>query len=272
MLDDDSAAEAFDRRNQAWADWQGSPWGRLRYRLAHHTLTRAVATLPGPLRVLDVGGGDGADSLPLAGLGHHVTILDYSASLLAAAAEAAEAAGLSERLRTVHADLAELPGPEAVDVRSGFDLVLCHNVLHYRSDVEATVARLASVVRPGGLLSVMAPNPAMDVLAAAVRRTEPAEAAELLDAATIRGATFDREVQRLEAETVEAALTSVGCRVDHRFGLRCVMDLIADDERKSQATFYAAIERLELLLCDREPYWRTARFWQLVATASSGAG
>jgi S-adenosylmethionine-dependent methyltransferase len=43
------------------------------------------------------------------------------------------------------------------------------------------------------------------------------------------------------------------------------MDLIADDERKSEPDFYAQLLELELLLCEREPYWRTARFWQLTA-------
>jgi S-adenosylmethionine-dependent methyltransferase len=43
------------------------------------------------------------------------------------------------------------------------------------------------------------------------------------------------------------------------------MDLIADDERKADPDFFERLLELELLLCEREPYWRTARFWQLTA-------
>lgn len=49
-----------------------------------------------------------------------------------------------------------------------------------------------------------------------------------------------------------------------RFGIRCVTDYIADDARKHDPDFYADLEQLELALCDREPFLRTARMWQLI--------
>ncbi|MEV4258010.1 hypothetical protein AB0J52_33020, partial [Spirillospora sp. NPDC049652] len=68
-------AAAFDDHADAWDRWREAPWNRLRYRLVAHTLARAADVANGgPLRVLDVGGGDGGDALPLARLGHHVTV------------------------------------------------------------------------------------------------------------------------------------------------------------------------------------------------------
>lgn len=265
MSDGGAAAGVFGGRTGEWASWQASPWGRLRYAVVRETTARAIAELAGPLRVLDVGGGDGADSLPLAEDGHDVTVLDFAPELLAQAQRAAESRGVADRVRVVLADLDDLvagvgePGPGA------FDLVLCHNVLHYRADVPATVRFLTTLVRPGGVVSVMAPNPAMDVLSAAVRRIDPAGARAVLDAPTVHSATFDHPMRRLEAAEVEQALTDAGYAVEHRFGIRCVMDLIADDERKSDPDFYAQLLELALLLCEREPYRRTARFWQLTA-------
>jgi len=227
------------------------------------TTARAIASLPGRLRVLDVGGGDGADSLPLAEDGHDVTVLDFAPELLAQAQRAAETRGVADRVQVVRADLDDLaPGDQLLGT---FDVVLCHNVLHYRADVPATVRFLASLARPGGVLSVMAPNPAMDVLSAAVRRQDPVRALAVLDSPTVHSETFDHPMRRLEAAEVEQALADAGCALEHRFGIRCVMDLIADDERKSDAGFYGQLLDLELQLCEREPYWRTARFWQLTA-------
>jgi S-adenosylmethionine-dependent methyltransferase len=77
--------------------------------------------------------------------------------------------------------------------------------------------------------------------------------------------TFDHEMRRLEADMVEETLVACGCEVTHRFGIRCVSDLIADDDLKSDPAFAADLERLELELCDREPYLRVGKFWQLVA-------
>ena len=269
MTEGGAAAGVFDERAGEWAAWQASPWGRLRYDVVRETTARAVAGLPGRLRVIDVGGGDGADSVPLAGDGHDVTVLDFAPDLLAQAQHMAETRGVADRVRVVRADLDDLV---AGDGSLGtFDVVVCHNVLHYRADVPATVRFLASLARPGGVLSVMAPNPAMDVLSAGVRRLDPAAALAVLDAPTVHGETFDHPMRRLEAAEVEQALADAGCTVEHRFGIRCVMDLIADDGRKSDPAFYDQLLELELRLCEREPYWRTARFWQLSAHSTSSA-
>ena len=266
MTGADGGPNPFSARTEAWQGWQGSPWGRLRYAVVRETTARATADLRGPLRVLDVGGGDGADSISMAVDGHQVTVLDFAPELLEQAERAAAAQGVADHVRTVCADLDSLlAGPVEEIARASFDVVLCHNVLQYRSDVPATVRLLVSLVRVGGLLSVMAPNPAMDVLAAAVRRMDPERAEEVLDAPTIRGETFDHDMRRLEAEEVEEALTESGCEVERRFGIRCVMDLIADDARKAEPAFYAQLRDLELRLCEREPFLRTARFWQLAA-------
>jgi S-adenosylmethionine-dependent methyltransferase len=264
MTDGGEAPGVFGGRAGQWASWQTSPWGRLRYAVVRETTARAMATLSGPLRVIDVGGGDGADCLPLAAEGHDVTVLDVAPELLAQARRAAEERGLAG-VRTVLADLDDLVRGAGEPSLGTFDVVLCHNVLQYRADVPATVRFLASLARPGGVVSVMAPNPAMDVLSAAVRRLDPVRARAVLDSPTVHGETFDHPMRRLEADEVERSLAAAGCTVDHRFGIRCLMDLIADDERKSEPDFYARLLELELLLCEREPYWRTARFWQLTA-------
>src|SRR3954469_24915624 len=80
-----------------------------------------------PLRVLDVGGGSGMFAVPLAGLGHQVTVVDPSADALATLHRRAATAGAAERGRGIQGDgdrmLAALPDGEL------FDLVLCHFVL-----------------------------------------------------------------------------------------------------------------------------------------------
>jgi S-adenosylmethionine-dependent methyltransferase len=64
-----------------------------------HQGTRcAIAGLTGPLRVINVGGGDGAESLPLAARDHEVTVLDFAPELLEQAERAAEATGVPGRV------------------------------------------------------------------------------------------------------------------------------------------------------------------------------
>ncbi|AJF64296.1 hypothetical protein [Streptomyces vietnamensis] len=67
--------EKFDTAMATWQEWQEAPWGRLRYTLAEANLLRHLDEGPGggegpgdgPLRILDLAGGDGGDALPAHG-------------------------------------------------------------------------------------------------------------------------------------------------------------------------------------------------------------
>ena len=119
---------------------------------------------PAPARVLDVGGGAGHQSFPLAQLGYELTLLDSSPAMLDKARE--RLARLPEqahsRVRLVAGD-----GEHAADAVDGelFDAVLCHGVLGYLDSSEPMVEQLCACVAPGGIVSIMTGN----ALASAVR-------------------------------------------------------------------------------------------------------
>ncbi|MFE3414896.1 methyltransferase domain-containing protein [Streptomyces mirabilis] len=94
-----------------WQEWQDAPWGRLRYSIAEANLLRHLDGVGGEsLRVLDLAGGDGGDAIRLAARGHHVTIVDYTPAMLAAAAERAVAGGVTELINCVEAGAIMSPG------------------------------------------------------------------------------------------------------------------------------------------------------------------
>lgn len=263
-----TAPDPFEEHLSRWQAWAEEPWGRLRFAIVRHTLAPHVAALgAGPLRVLDVGGGDGRDSLPLAEAGHDVVVVDTAPAMLAEARRRAADAGVPDRVRVVCAGLDDLPGadlPGADLPGDGFDLVLCHFLLHYRPEPAEDVARLASLLRPGGRLSVIAPNPDGLVLQRLVRGG-PGAALEELAREDWHTVTFDEAGHKLTHEAAASALEAAGLEVVGRYGGRCANDLLTDDEAKHDPDYYAALERLELTLCDREPFWRLGTFWQLVA-------
>ena len=247
----------FDKHQQAWGEYTSSPWARIRYAVVGHTLERSLSDLgPGPHRILDVGGGDGADALPLAAAGHEVTVLDPSETMLAAAAAKAEAAGLD--VVTVLGGLSDAAG------LGEYDAVLCHFVLQYRPDERADVAALAPSVRPGGLLSVVLPNPVGQALARLVREG-PVQAMDELGRDVIRTVTFDRDVRKVSVGQGQDALEAAGLRVVGRYGGRIANDLLTDDAAKHGSGYFEDLLRLELALCDQDPYRNIGAFWQLVA-------
>ena len=258
----DAAGEVFDERMAQWRAYRATPWSRLRFLIVDHTLSASITRLGGgSWRILDVGGGDGGDALPLAIAGHDVTVLDPSAPMLAKLADDAGEAGVSGRLRGVQGDIDAIAGLGG----ESFDLVLCHFVLQYLDALDGPLTKLLEAAKPGGYISLIAPNRPGEVLAKAARGIDPAAALALLDAETNRTLTFDHTVRRIDAETAIAGLEAAGCEITARFGGRVVNDLLPDSAPKADPAFFADLLRLELAVCDREPYLRTGLFWQLLA-------
>lgn len=103
-----------------------------------------------PGRALDVGAGEGADAVWLAERGWYVTAVDFSSVALARVAEVAAAAGVTQRVATVQADVTAWSPPAGA-----YDLVAVH-FLHLPAPARATALRTAwSAVAPGGTLLVV---------------------------------------------------------------------------------------------------------------------
>lgn len=252
------------------ADWQAytrTPWSRIRYAVVAETLRRQVLALaPGGerLRILDVGGGDGRDSVPLAAGGHDVTILDPAAEWLAEAERRAAESGAA--ITTVLGGLDDLFGAFA---GREYDLVLCHFVLRYRpagaaSDGHTDAERLAALVRPGGRLSLIDANPAALVLMQLTRSGPEAALAEL-GRETSHTVTFDHDTRKYGLAEAEADLAAARLRVVAGYGARIANDLLTDDAAKHDPAYFARMLELEIALCDQEPFRRIGGLWQLVA-------
>jgi SAM-dependent methyltransferase len=131
-----------ERYRSSSAVWSGRPNAQL--------VAEAAGLAPGT--ALDVGSGEGADALWLAGRGWRVTAVDFATAALerAAAHAAALGAEVAGRIRWVHADVtAGLPGADR------FDLVSAQ-YMHLPAEPRRTVfARLAAAVAPGGTLLVV---------------------------------------------------------------------------------------------------------------------
>lgn len=134
-----------------WGRQQGADSGVLWETLRGVVAARAAQTGRASLDIVDVGGGTGGFAVPLAVLGHSVTVVDPSPDSLAAAQRRAAEAGVP--LRAVQGDVSDLA---AATGGAGADLVLCHSVLEYVDSPGAAMAAIAGILRPGGVVSVLA--------------------------------------------------------------------------------------------------------------------
>lgn len=244
----------FSEKLSQWRAYTETPWARIRYATVAEVLRRQCDALGDRIRVLDVGGGDGMDALPLAKAGHDVTIVDPSPAWLAEARRRADEEGAG--IRTVLAGLDDLP-------RGEWDLVLCHFVLRYRPADAPDVAALAGRVRPGGRLSVMDVNLAGHVLRALVN-DGPAAAASELHAERLEVKTFKTDARNVDVDQVQSDAAAAGLTLVGRYGNRIANDLLIDNTAKYDPAFFTELLHLELELCDREPFNRIGLAWQLV--------
>lgn len=193
-------------------------WNALREVLAE----RGAATGRTSLDVLDAGGGTGGFAVPLAELGHPVTVIDPSPDSLAALERRAGEAGVSDRVRAAQGDtddLHALIGPDAVD------LVLCHSVLEVVDEPPAALAAITSTLREGGVVSVLAANRT----GVAVHRALSggfAEARRALTDPDGRWGDADPMPRRFTLPGLTRDLEAAGLRVGTVHGVQVFADLV----------------------------------------------
>src|SRR5690606_5668443 len=107
-----------------------------------------------PASVLDVGGGAGHQSFPLAGAGYDVTLLDPSSAMLDKARQRLRRLPAEARQRVTFLPATGEDAERAVAGRR-FDAVLCHGVLGYLEQPEPLVEQLCRCADHGGLVSIM---------------------------------------------------------------------------------------------------------------------
>jgi SAM-dependent methyltransferase len=258
-MGEDTWARAADRfADEAYA----SVKGRVRTYVLHRQL---LEHLPAPpATVLDVGGGAGHQSFPLAQAGYDVTVLDPSPAMLGKARERLQRlpGDVQRRVTLLQADGEH--ADEAVNGRR-FAAVLCHGVLGYLERPEPVVDQLCRCAAAGGVVSIMAGNAdAAAVRPALERRWDDALAA--FDARTEIG-VLGLPTRADTVEELSELLRGRGVAPLHWYGVWLFVDWLelsgaALDPGDEQQV--AAAAAVELEAGRRDPYRRLSRIFHLV--------
>ena len=228
----------------------------VRYELVDLALAEHLP--PPPASIADVGGGAGQQAIPLSRKGYDVTIIDPSPKMLAEARRrrAREDAGVRRRVRLV-----EGTGERAHETLFGetFDVALCHGVLMYLESARPMIHALSAMLRPGGIVSVLAKN-------ASALAMRPALEGRYQDA--LSSLEADRDRGRLgvttRGDTVEdlyGAFREAGVEELQWYGVRVFTDHLGD---RMPGEDLSAVLELEWEAGRREPYRSVARLIHLL--------
>ena len=214
----------------------GRPWSRYddaRTVIIRDILRTVISALVAEtgrprLDILDAGGGTGGFAVPLASLGHNVTVIDPSPDSLASAGR--RAAEMNVSLRMVQGDVADLA---MVAGEASADLVLCHSVLEYVDSPADAMASIAQVLRPAGAVSVLAASSVAAVIHRALAGRFD-DARRLLagigtGAGQPAGASAERgraQPRRFTLAAVVGLIEGAGLRAGSAHGVRVFADLV----------------------------------------------
>ncbi|MGD9481913.1 methyltransferase [Streptomyces sp. TRM70308] len=194
------------------------------------------------LDVLDAGGGSGHFAVPLARLGHRVTVVDPSPNALFALERRAAEEDVADLVRGVQGDAHGLF--DVVDP-GGHDAVLCHGVLEYMDDAAEGLRNAVAALRAeGGVLSVLAAGLGGAVLARALAG-HFGDAHHALTDPQGRYGESDPVPRRFTAEQLSALVAETGLRVSAVHGVRVFSDLVPGALVDGESGALEALARLE---------------------------
>lgn len=204
----------------------------------------------GSLHVLDAGGGSGQFAVPLAELGHTVTVVDASPDALAALERRAAERGVADRVTGVQGDADTVLH---VVAPASQDLVLCHSLLEVVDDPAAVLGPIAQAVRVGGCASVLVANRHAVVLSRALGGHFSA-AVRALDDTAGRWDDADTALRRYDLAEATALLTAAGLELEEAHGVRVVVDLVPGALVDAEPGALDALLELELAAAGRPPF------------------
>jgi S-adenosylmethionine-dependent methyltransferase len=217
-----------------------------------------------PATVLDVGGGAGHQSFPLAQAGYEVTVLDPSPAMLDKARQRLQRLPAEAQRRVTLLQAGGESADEAVNGRR-FDAVLCHGVLGYLEQSEPLVTQLCRCAAAGGVVSIMTGNAkASAVRPALERRWDDALAS--FDARTEIG-VLGVQGRADTVEELSELLQSGGVEPLRWYGVWLFVDWLEFSGAEldpSDAEQVAATAAVELEASRRDPYRQLSRVFHLV--------
>jgi SAM-dependent methyltransferase len=246
----------------------GTVKGLVRTYVLHQQLLEHLP--PPPESVLDVGGGAGHQSFPLARAGYHVTLVDSSPAMLDKARQRLERLPVEAQRRVT---LVEGDGENALKAVDGrrFTAVLCHGVLGYLDQPETLVNQLCQCADSGGLVSIMTGNAkTMAVRPALERRWDDALAA--FDARTEIG-VLGVPARADTVEELSQLLRTQGVEPVRWYGVWLFVDWLEFGGAELDPTDVLQVEAtaaVELEASRRDPYRQLSRVFHLVGRKGSG--
>jgi SAM-dependent methyltransferase len=273
---DAGADSTFGNALPAWLDGLGSVRNVVRQEMISRQLGKHLR-MPSA-RVLDVGAGQGTQSIRLARAGHQVLAVEPDPGMRGVflAALGAEPAEVQDRVTWREGSVGSLA---AVTGGETYDAVLLLGVLMYLQESKPVIAQLAEHVAPGGLLALAARTTTSAVWRPAARQDWQAALAAFEEYDTALAEERDmRYINEIgapaRADDIDALTTcarAFGLVLENWYGVRIAVDMQElDPAPPSDPDDLAALLDVEERLGAADPYRQLGQLAHLILRKSVG--
>ncbi len=255
-------ADEYDKVVDQWKEWQAYPWGKLIYDISRFNIHRHLDNCS--LRILDVGGGNGFNSIYFAKQGHSVTLLDYSPVMLSEAEQAAKSEGVLDKITFCQADVGEI---QNLFYDRQFDFIICHLMIEFTSEPKTALRNICNLLAPNGFLSVLDANRYSQVYRMAFQSNDLVAALNEVETKEYYHPWFSRLTPLFSSAEMIDILKPNGCEVVGDYGVLCLCAYLPN-EPKYEAKYFENLKELERKITDTYPYNLLARFYQVIVRKS----
>jgi SAM-dependent methyltransferase len=265
-----SAPSTFGGGRQVWLDRIDRVRNVVRQEMISRQLDRHLPSRPA--RILDVGAGQGTQSIRLARAGHAVLAIEPDPEMRARLQAALDGEGSEVRAGVTVAEgsLGELAAVTGDDT---YDAVLLLGVLMYLPASEPIIAELGSLVAPGGLLAIATRTTTSALWRPAARQDWAAALAAFDEYDAARNEARDMQyVNELgtparadEIDTLVAFGAEAGLTLENWYGVRIAVDMAElDPAPPTDPDELAALLDVEERLGAADPYRQLAQLAHLI--------
>jgi S-adenosylmethionine-dependent methyltransferase len=245
--------ELFDAAASSWIKKKDFPWAKMRYEITHHFLLENLSAKP--KRILNVGCGDGIESLLLDDLNAEHFLVDYSEEMINQTTKFLSNSGFKSKYKTIVSNVYELKSK----IKERFDLILFHNVLEYIDDPRKAICNLTSMLSENGLISIRHLNRYTNIVGPALFENNLYKVKKYLMNPEM-DSSFNIPIMTYTGEEIEKIISQSKLICIQRYGLLSLNNFIGNNEIKYDDEFYNKQKELEIYMADKFPYYHFARF------------
>ena len=150
-MSQDRVFDGLSQRFQRTIYANNDPRGAIRLHITQDDLNHYFQHLPPTHQALDIGAGLGQMSLWLAAQGWTVTLSEPSQEMLVQAQAIIQNTSHAQHIQCLDHSIQTLP----LQYTQHFDLIICHAVLEWLAEPQATLQTLVNYLKPDGCLSLM---------------------------------------------------------------------------------------------------------------------